>query len=98
MSRPIPAEMKRHFGLVFENTPHLQAIFARVARDNRSVTVYLVVDEHHDDTYHAFLDAESTVEALFPNARFEFRVIAAKKRPVESVAQVFSLQPQFRVY
>jgi hypothetical protein len=96
--RPIPVQMKHCLVVAFESVIPLQAIYARVLNDNKSVTVWLMVKRNTDEIARGLIDGESTIEALFPNANIEFRVVATQGRSPTEVAEVMNLQKEHKVY
>ena len=99
MPRPAPVQMKHCIVVAFEKVMHLHSIYAVVQDDDKRVVVSLLVDVRNDTSAVTAMDAESTLDALFPNATFQFRKLTVQQHhTAEVIASKAGLQKEFKVY
>jgi len=98
MSSPVSLQMQHHLSVLLADEPNIQSVYARMADDEKNVTVYVFADEHYADVYERVADAESSLMALFPTSLFIVRVLALQGRLPKEVAHLFVLHQQDKVF
>lgn len=86
--RPVPRRVQDSIQAVYSDVDHIGALYAAVTDDAmRMIEVVVVVNVSYDKFFHQCLEAETSLEKLFPDCLFVFRTYdGTRQDPKNSLA------------